>query len=89
MCKGAKLMHDQTVEFSRVDEKEAELKKNLTVIFDALKEKGYNPVNQIVGYILSEDPTYITTYNNARSLIRHIDRDELLQVLVKSYLKVK
>lgn len=82
-------MHDQTVEFSLVDEKEIELKKNLTVIFDALKEKGYNPVNQIVGYILSEDPTYITTYNNARSLIRHIDRDELLQVLVKSYLKVK
>lgn len=82
-------MHDQTVEFSLVDEKEAELRKNLTVIFDALKEKGYNPVNQIVGYILSEDPTYITTYNNARSLIRHIDRDELLQVLVKSYLKVK
>ena len=82
-------MHDQTVEFSLVDEKEAELKKNLTVIFDALKEKGYNHVNQIVGYILSEDPTYITTYNNARSLIRHIDRDELLQVLVKSYLKVK
>ncbi len=82
-------MHDQTVEFSLVDEKEVELKKNLTVIFDALKEKGYNPVNQIVGYILSEDPTYITTYNNARSLIRHIDRDELLQVLVKSYLKVK
>lgn len=51
-----------------------------------LKEKGYNPINQIVGYILSEDPTYITTYNNARSLVRHIDRDELLQVLVKSYL---
>ena len=50
------------------------------------KEKGYNPINQIVGYILSEDPTYITTYNNARSLVRHIDRDELLQVLVKSYL---
>lgn len=80
-------MHDQTVEFSLVDEKEAELKKNLTVIFDALKEKGYNPVNQIVGYILSEDPTYITTYNNARSLIRHIDRDELLQALVRSYLE--
>ena len=80
-------MHDQTVEFSLVDEKEVELKKNLTVIFDALKEKGYNPVNQIVGYILSEDPTYITTYNNARSLIRHIDRDELLQALVKNYLQ--
>jgi len=51
-----------------------------------LVQKGYNPVNQIVGYILSEDPTYITTYNNARSLIRRIDRDELLQALVKSYL---
>ena len=82
-------MHDQTVEFSLVDEKEVELKKNLTVIFDALKEKGYNPVNQIVGYILSEDPTYITTYNNARSKIRHIDRDELLQALVKNYLKTE
>ena len=62
------------------------MKKNLTIIYDALVQKGYNPVNQIVGYILSEDPTYITTYNNARSLIRRIDRDELLQALVKSYL---
>ncbi len=79
-------MHEQTMEFSVVRDKESELKKNLTVVYDALKEKGYNPINQIVGYILSEDPTYITTYNNARSLIRHIDRDELLQELVKSYL---
>ena len=62
------------------------MKKTLTLVYDALVQKGYNPVNQIVGYILSEDPTYITTYNNARSMIRHIDRDELLQVLVKSYL---
>ena len=82
-------MYDQTVEFSITDEKESELRKTLTTIYEALKEKGYNPVNQIVGYILSEDPTYITTYNNARSLIRHIDRDELLQALVTSYLKVK
>jgi uncharacterized protein (UPF0297 family) len=59
----------------------------LARVYEALTEKGYNPINQIVGYILSEDPTYITTYNNARSLIRHIDRDELLQVLVRSYLK--
>ena len=51
-----------------------------------LRKKGYNPINQLVGYILSEDPTYITTYNNARSLIRHIDRDELLQAMVKNYL---
>ena len=55
-------------------------------MYDALNKKGYNPVNQIVGYILSEDPTYITTYNNARSLIRKIDRDELLQTLVRYYL---
>lgn len=79
-------MNEQTMEFSVQFEKENELRKNLTIIYDALKEKGYNPINQIVGYILSEDPTYITTYNNARSLIRHIDRDELLQALVKSYL---
>lgn len=79
-------MHDQTVTFSVNQDKEKELKKTLTTIYDALREKGYNPINQIVGYILSEDPTYITTYNNARSLIRHLDRDELLQVLVKAYL---
>ena len=78
--------NEQTMTFSVSEDKEAELKKTLTLIYDALKEKGYNPINQIVGYILSEDPTYITTYNNARSLVRHIDRDELLQVLVKSYL---
>ncbi len=79
-------MCDKTMTFSVNDEKENELKRNLTIIYDALIQKGYNPINQIVGYILSEDPTYITTYNNARSIIRHIDRDELLQVLVKSYL---
>ena len=55
-------------------------------MYTALEEKGYNPINQIVGYILSEDPTYITNYNNARSLIRKLDRDELLQELVKKYL---
>ena len=58
----------------------------LRLVYTALKAKGYDPITQIVGYILSEDPTYITTFNNARGLIRHIDRDELLQVLVKSYL---
>lgn len=79
-------MSDKTMTFSVNEEKEKEIKKNLTIIYDALVQKGYNPINQIVGYILSEDPTYITTYNNARSLVRHIDRDELLQVLVKSYL---
>ena len=62
------------------------MKDTLTQVFDALREKGYNPINQIVGYLLSEDPTYITTHNNARSLIRRIDRDELLAAMVKSYL---
>ena len=58
----------------------------LSTVYEALRIKGYNPVNQIVGYILSEDPTYITNYNNARSLICRLDRDELLQELVRSYL---
>ncbi len=72
--------------FSVKDERDHEMKEILTTVYQALNEKGYNPINQLVGYILSEDPTYITTYNNARSLIRRIDRDELLQALVKSYL---
>ena len=55
-------------------------------VYDALKEKGYNPVNQLVGYLLSEDPTYITTHNNARALIKRIDRDDLLHILIKNYL---
>ena len=67
-------------------EPETGVKVVLSTVYEALTEKGYNPVNQIVGYILSEDPTYITNYNNARSLICHIDRDELLQELVKNYL---
>lgn len=79
-------MHEPTMIFSIKEDKEKELKRTLLAVYDALKEKGYNPVNQIVGYILSEDPTYITTHNNARSLIRKIDRDELLNVLIKSYL---
>ncbi|MDR1754290.1 MAG: IreB family regulatory phosphoprotein [Eubacterium sp.] len=77
---------DKTIAFSVHDERENEMKEILTTVYEALREKGYNPINQLVGYRLSEDPTYITTYNNARSLIRHIDRDELLQMLVKSYL---
>lgn len=79
-------MNDKTMTFSVADQKEIEMKKTLMIVYDALKEKGYNPVNQIVGYILSEDPTFITTHKNARTLIRRLDRDELLQTLVKSYL---
>lgn len=79
-------MNEPTISFSIHEDKEKEIKKILTTIYDALRQKGYNPINQIVGYILSEDPTYITTHKNARSLIRRIDRDELLAEMVKSYL---
>ena len=79
-------MLDRTQTFSLGDDKEREMKIILTQVYDALREKGYNPINQLVGYILSEDPTYITTYNNERSLIRKIDRDDLLRALVRSYL---
>ncbi len=77
---------DRTICFSIRDEEERKIKEILTVVYDALRQKGYNPINQLVGYLLSEDPTYITTFNNARSLIKKIDRDELLQIMVKSYL---
>jgi uncharacterized protein (UPF0297 family) len=80
-------MTDKTIQFSIREDHEREMKQTLSIVYNALNEKGYNPVSQIVGYILSEDPTYITTHNNARSLIRRIDRDELLQSLVKNYLK--
>ena len=79
-------MDDYTRKFSISDEKGDEIKDILTSVYNSLQEKGYNPINQIVGYILSEDPTYITNYNNARSLIRKLDRDELLQELVRRYL---
>ena len=79
-------MNDRTMTFSIGDQTEQEIRNILTLVYDALKEKGYNPINQIVGYILSEDPTYITTHNNPRNLIRKIDRDTLLQSLVKYYL---
>ena len=77
---------DFTRKFSLNQDRDEEIKAILTSVYNALQEKGYNPINQIVGYILSEDPTYITNYNNARSLIRKLDRDELLQELVRKYL---
>lgn len=82
-------MQQPTISFSIHDNKESQIRAILTEVYTALREKGYNPVNQIVGYILSEDPTYITTHRNARSLIRRIDRDELLQLMVKSYLTIE
>ena len=79
-------MTDKTIQFRLDTGSPDEMKANLSKVYQALVEKGYNPINQIVGYILSEDPTYITTHNNARSLIRKLDRDELLQELVRTYL---
>jgi uncharacterized protein (UPF0297 family) len=77
---------DFTRKFSLCDQRDLEIKTILSTVYQALQEKGYNPINQIVGYILSEDPTYITNHNNARTMIRKVDRDELLQTLVKYYL---
>ena len=75
-----------TIKFSIHNEDQLTNKQTLRLVYDALNEKGYNPINQIVGYLLSEDPTYITSYNNARTLISKLDRDEVLQELVKCYL---
>ena len=80
---------DYTRKFSVNLNKDEEIRAILSSVYNSLREKGYNPINQIVGYILSEDPTYITNHNNARTLIRQLDRDELLQVLLKSYLQEK
>lgn len=80
---------DKTITFSLKDTKELEMKNTLLSVYKALSEKGYNPLNQIVGYILSEDPTYITNHKNARALICRIDRDELMNTLIKNYLGLK
>ena len=75
-----------TIKFTVPSDDKDNMRRILRSVFDALDEKGYNPINQIVGYLLTEDPTYITNYNNARSMICKIDRDELMQVLVSEYL---
>ena len=80
---------EKTITFSIKETKELETKSTLLAVYQALSEKGYNPLNQIVGYILSEDPTYITNHKNARALICRIDRDELMNTLVKNYLGIK
>ena len=80
------MAESSTIKFTvPCDDKES-MRTILRSVFDALNEKGYNPINQIVGYLLTEDPTYITNYNNARSMICKLDRDELLQDLVRCYL---
>lgn len=83
---GIRLSDSTTTIFSVHDDQDSEIRQILTEVYAALKQKGYNPINQIVGYILSEDPTYITTFGGARTKICKVDRDDILQVLVKSYL---
>ena len=77
---------NSTIKFTVTCDDKENMRRTLRSVFDALNEKGYNPINQIVGYLLTEDPTYITNYNNARSMIGKLDRDELLQELLRSYL---
>ena len=77
---------NSTIKFTVPCDDKDNMRRILRSVFDALNEKGYNPINQIVGYLLTEDPTYITNYNNARSMICKLDRDELMQALVRGYL---
>ena len=79
-------MDEFTRKFNTAEDREEQTHHILSAVYDALKEKGYDPINQIVGYLLTEDPTYITNYGNARSMICKIDRDELMQALVREYL---
>ena len=79
-------MTENTIKFTVPCNDKEKMRRVLRSVYDALQEKGYNPINQLVGYIISEDPTYITNYNGARSLIRKVDRDELLALLLKNYL---
>ena len=79
-------MTESTIKFTVPNDDRDNMRRILRTVFDALNEKGYNPINQIVGYLLTEDPTYITNYNNARSMICKLDRDELMQALVRCYL---
>ena len=81
--KGGANMDDYTRKFNAAEDKDQQVHYILTTVYESLKEKGYDPINQIVGYILSEDPTYITNHNGARTLICKLDRDEMLQALVK------
>ena len=81
-------MTESTIKFTVPSDDKDNMRRILRGVFDALNEKGYNPINQIVGYLLTEDPTYITNYNGARSMICKLDRDELLQELVRDYLSV-
>lgn len=78
---------NETMMFEPQKDSEKSIKEILTTVYELLKEKGYNPINQIIGYLLSDDPTYITSHGNARNIIRQVDRDDLLEEILKNYLK--
>lgn len=80
---------EHTMQFDVLNNREALTKAILSEVYNSLQEKGYNPINQLVGYLLSGDPTYITNYNGARALVRKLERDEILEEVIKSYLEVK
>lgn len=80
---------DNTMQFNFSNNKDEITKAILTDVYNSLKEKGYNPVNQLVGYLISGDPTYITNYNGARALVRKLERDDILEEVIKSYLEIK
>lgn len=80
------MISDETVNFKIEKDKNIKAREILKEVYSALEEKGYNPINQIVGYILSGDPTYITSHNDARNMIRQVERDELLEKMVKNYI---
>ncbi|AAK79645.1 uncharacterized protein (UPF0297 family) [Clostridium acetobutylicum] len=82
-------INDNTIEFDVLKNKEDLTKEILNEVYNSLKEKGYNPINQLVGYLISGDPTYITNYNGARALVRKLERDEILEEVLKSYLGIK
>lgn len=80
---------DYTIEFDALKSKKELTKEILTEVYNSLQEKGYNPVNQLVGYLISGDPTYITNYNGARALVRKLERDEILEEVLRTYLGIK
>lgn len=83
------MVNDNTIQFDAVSSKKDATKEILTEVYNSLIEKGYNPVNQLVGYFISGDPTYITNYNGARALIRKLERDDILEEVLKFYLEIK
>ncbi len=85
--RGAVMQDLGNTQFFRVETDNTSVKEILSDVYEALTEKGYNPVNQIVGYIMSGDPTYITSYKNARSLIMKVERDELVEEMLAEYIK--